>query len=788
MFKKLPGKPTQARLRFALYGHAAAGKTCYLAALAMPRDRNPRGYACDWTSGDASYPSLPSRTDTAANEAWLAANPDKAALATGRRWLEGAIDAMRVGKRPPPNDNSSVHEYHFVFRGEEWIEPPPPAAPQPRQPGQAEPAVRNYAVELIDYSGELVTVADDDEFTRRLRDHMREVDGLIVLAEASTFGPEFSRQSEMLHRMRIAFEAIRASKWDRGDACPVALVINKADRLMAAEGYLPSVADRRAKIFLEGKPEPPHASLRDALRAAVGPEHFRVFLSSAFGHNDASGNDPRQVGPRPTADGRLRSFGLEDPFMWMARQREDMLRASIDESLADAKPWQVWQVWAGRHSGLMGRIDRLAALTKESPAWRKAMEQKRWAARLARGKQAAVTATAALVLAFGGLTSLRAAWDSTTYHSYRELAARSDSTAASLDEARAWFENYQKPGLTRLVSKLFVLPDSVAAQEQASIVKRIADDEDKRRRAEELALALQRALSNNDLTVVVETLFPSDFDKLAPEGRALVLRSREYFGAHFEELLDTAVSEASVSRKWNEAIKLATQLEKHDQLRQLVNPDRIARVCMATKDRLYVQQEKTIYEDLRRIGSDARSSTSERLAAVRKYADVLRKTPAVKAQVESYEKYLDGLDTPIPLVLEVRAYSWSGGDYQSVYQTTVSVAVDNQPCVNRAPIELAHDRAAQRFANGGNYGSFTAAKSGKITVGIRSLCYGKESDPWATGEEVIQVADLARPGGVAVHLDRRGTNYGDHTIILAADLGTIPVLDAYEIAAGSSQR
>src|SRR5581483_9723890 len=109
------------------------------------------------------------------------------------------------------------------------------------------------------------------------------------------------------------------AKMDASDRCPVALVINKGDRLLASEDYGPMSAEQALSRFFDTRPEPPHRQLRDDLRAAVGPASFRTFLASAFGKSAVKvvpGDQGRAVEQdMPVKDTRLASFGLEDPVM-----------------------------------------------------------------------------------------------------------------------------------------------------------------------------------------------------------------------------------------------------------------------------------------------------------------------------------------------------------------------------------------------------------------------------------------------------------------------------------------
>src|SRR5688572_20789842 len=85
--KTPPQSPAPVR-RIVLYGRPTSGKTCFLAAQAMPRIPHPLGYSCVWV-GDTQTISTPAGK----REDW---DPNDPAVGRylGREWLQGAIDAL----------------------------------------------------------------------------------------------------------------------------------------------------------------------------------------------------------------------------------------------------------------------------------------------------------------------------------------------------------------------------------------------------------------------------------------------------------------------------------------------------------------------------------------------------------------------------------------------------------------------------------------------------------------------------------------------------------------------
>ena len=112
-------------------------------------------------------------------------------------------------------------------------------------------------------------------------------------------------------------------------------------------------------MFLGQSPPPPHVSLVDTIRNAVGDANTRCFPVSAFGAHDIQSDGaevPRRDGPL------LESRGLEDGFIWTA-ERCDALRVERLEGAANAASWLAFPQM------LLGMTE--AGLETQSSAWRR---------------------------------------------------------------------------------------------------------------------------------------------------------------------------------------------------------------------------------------------------------------------------------------------------------------------------------------------------------------------------------------------------------------------------------
>lgn len=310
-------------LRFALYGPANAGKTCILAALAMPHTA-AAGVSAVWRSSasDTPRPEGP-------EESWSADDPAVARY-RGAAWLREAIRSLDAGSNPPPNPNREPFRFRFDFRHDGFDCP----------------------VELFDYSGELLDPdVSDDLLATRLRQHLRECDGLLVLAEVPRPDGSVGRADE-LNRIGRAFALLR----DEGsvglaDSVAVALVVNKWDR----RGDRVDAA--ALEDFLGGEDAEPHRRLRDALRTR-NPENFRTFATSAFGRSGATESNDRPPTERP-----LPSYGLEEPFLWAARraleQSADRVLSAVRSEAGAFRWWRILQPLTSRRSRLTEAVERL---------------------------------------------------------------------------------------------------------------------------------------------------------------------------------------------------------------------------------------------------------------------------------------------------------------------------------------------------------------------------------------------------------------------------------------------
>ncbi len=437
--------------RFAVYGRSNSGKTCLLTALAMARVPHPERLSCAW------LPDPPGITDPS----------EAAAYRRGREVIEACRNAMKRGQKPPPT-------------------PPDPLLPRFRFNFTAvTPRPRTYAVELIDYAGELIdpgTSAPQLASQLRRRIQAGQVDAILVLAEAPRPGRELAKLFEEFERLKQAFAMLR----DEGAGSPVrrvpvALLLNKWDRRHPASA---AASDRQRELsaFLNSQPPPPHADLINALCGAVADGCFRPFAVSAFGvaRSGQVGNVEGTVvtdAELPPLSSPLPSFGLEDPFVWAAHARDALdvaalkqdaaalSYASVSHLLLNALAfWTPWGLcWRAR-----GLTRRHAGGPDELPPVRAA---RRRALGIAWGRTltAMVSIVLVLLLAVAGYDGLR--WHQVESHLNRPERA---PELATTDER--WLEGYvTSPGYLRVLSRLWLSRAEAARLLEASRDRRESD-------------------------------------------------------------------------------------------------------------------------------------------------------------------------------------------------------------------------------------------------------------------------------------------------------------------------
>jgi hypothetical protein len=315
--------------RLAIYGRPNSGKTCILAALAMMREPHPDGFSCVWICDDTTVPRPDGDPST-----W---NPDDPRVAAfeGKKWLKEAIRRLEAGDVPRANPTDATpFRFFFDFTTNEG---------------------RVLRVEMIDYTGELVNPdLSEDKLAKKLRMHMEGADGVLVLAEAPRPGEEYAPLYRELQRLQQAFMLIAERRRGRQtERFPIALILNKWDRVTRMADYDSAQCEVEARVFLERRPPVPHKTLANVLAAVAGKEEeqhlSRTFGLSAFGKaktiSKATDNGRVNIDV-PAVACPLPAFGLEDPFVWLCKSADRVAERELEQSVASLKSWKVWQFFS----------------------------------------------------------------------------------------------------------------------------------------------------------------------------------------------------------------------------------------------------------------------------------------------------------------------------------------------------------------------------------------------------------------------------------------------------------
>jgi hypothetical protein len=407
--------------RLAVYGLSASGKTCVLAALAMSRDPHPLQYSCT---------QIP------------ASKKSSQALQAGQKWIEQATENLLQQKVPEANslgEEDFMLEYDFIGTHQ------------------------TFRIELLDYTGELIDIdsANREELAslaQKLRKQFAKMDGILVLAEAPYWdmlghlqGSQKTRYDEAhlnLHRLRKAFALLRGEKQDGAalDTTPVALLVNKWDRYSQIDFNNPELEHSQLEEFLNASPPPPHRGLRDELSGALTEGNFKAFPISALGPSQFKRLENGEVVERPLQTLPLRSFGLEDPFIWIAQRRD-----AID--LQDYQAKKNWRrCWGKRGSELLNRFPVGSEPAKQVE---KVLQQCR--------KEKILTGLGVSVVIIVLGLATETIVDHHQYVQHQATTSNSGVTERQLESAENWFDKYVKaPYLRHLVSRKTFLSRELA--------------------------------------------------------------------------------------------------------------------------------------------------------------------------------------------------------------------------------------------------------------------------------------------------------------------------------------
>jgi hypothetical protein len=481
--------------RLAVYGVMSSGKTCILSALTLPRIKHPEGLSCSWIRSVKEHP-LP--TDPVALE--QSSHP----LHVGYRKLTAHREKLEGGDVPEGTKLSEgIMHFRFEFsdrRGKRHVE-------------------------LVDYAGELIS-SSAETLAARLREHMKECDALLILAEAPHPGNPIPLAGELV-RLQSAFALLLDEK-SAGprENWPVVVLFNKWDR----RGVLPSSAtsDRVVSEFLQQDPPPPHASLVDAVINAVGDENVRCFPVSAFGGHEVR-EDGKEV-PK-LVNGMLQSFGLEDGFLWAIHRSEELEVERLHAAERETSWWAFWQLFGSSPDHptagpvIRQRLMGISPVRGLAACWKTAARlldgdflrvRTRHVARRFALKTLAQVAFL-VTTSVAGVMLIETVADGVRYRGVTALAKDGGASDDELDAAETWLESYHKaPTFRHFASRILVLgrSKSLALRNELQntreerVWKRVSDATEEKDKADAAEAYLRRFPAGPRATAAEEIAIP----------------------------------------------------------------------------------------------------------------------------------------------------------------------------------------------------------------------------------------------------------------------------------------
>ncbi|MGQ9770943.1 MAG: hypothetical protein ACUVQG_10330 [Thermogutta sp.] len=264
---------------------------------------------------------------------------------------------------------------------------------------------------------------------------------------------------------------------------PVALMITKWDRYSTINPDEPEEERKKLEAFLSQHPT--YATLQDRIRNATalqtgdttspaGAEgspvpgglqyaNSAVFMSSAFGRPEL--RDGKEF-PSPTHGF---SFGLLEPFIWLADRRDALDAAAVERRwLVKRSFW--WLPWPFRErKTLFSQTSKLLYRVPPASPAAATLRQVRGGLWLV-----AILSWLLLVLLVGGLfDSLWGGYNRYRFEWHRSLAARPESSDEELWQCRNYFYRY---ALSRYVGLLPWAPSRKQANEEAGSLDQKIDD------------------------------------------------------------------------------------------------------------------------------------------------------------------------------------------------------------------------------------------------------------------------------------------------------------------------
>ncbi|MFK5970752.1 MAG: hypothetical protein QM487_11625 [Candidatus Marithrix sp.] len=294
---------------------------------------------------------------------------------------------------------------------------------------------------------------------KNLRTRFAEMDGILVLADAPYSGQlghaESSQKSRDgqnhmdLYQLRQALSLLHGEQEAALDT-PVALLVNKWDRYSNIDHNNPIAEQDKLENFLNSIPQPPHKVLYNELSSSITAGNFKAFPVSSLGMNEFIRLDNGDIVERFKQVNPLKSFGLLDAFVWIAKQRD-----AIDLQHYQTNATKNLKQYRQQGLELLRRFPVNSEQAKQVETVFKQcrkLEIYRWT----------VAIIAVPILCFIVETVV----DTTDYHKHTVAIDTPHVTHAQLEKAEQWFAKYT----TASVFRHFISKKLVLDQDKAQII------------------------------------------------------------------------------------------------------------------------------------------------------------------------------------------------------------------------------------------------------------------------------------------------------------------------------
>jgi hypothetical protein len=654
--------------RLALYGISGSGKTCILAALASPRIANPKGYGC------AEVVQVARKGHS--KEAGKA----QEALEMGQVALNEAKQSIAEGSVPPPTpplQDPFVYEFNFTT---------------PERPP--------FKLELIDYSGELLdpAIAPEDLATS-LREKLGTMDGILVLAEVfQKVGPD---SHKAIDKLLTAFTLLREERTKKVVfEIPIALLLNKWDRISKKMAYQnPEMERKKLEGLFKKYPELPHRRLLDALKNVVLDGDFNKFPVSALGPCEKKLTESGDMLECPRKFDPLNSLGLEDPFIWVAKRRDEIDLRNLESKVSRYGRWVsnipfgFWRLRRDANS-LRSRFhketdeySRLRTAVKRSWIW-----------------SGLTTALIILAILFG-----EAAHDRNTLHEHQATMGKQDASDAELRATQKWFEDYNG-SWRHWFSRVFLTKAEVKEKLQKLSERReqrawLAVESEQKLEGKLRALKKYKdefpegkhvgvclSLIKHIEAILEAGKIGKKVRELLDQGKYLaaaellkntedsapIIKLKESFRNSVLKLALSRVKEMGERGLWSDARKLLAQLE---QIPHQLMPRESTMILRKALEEINTSQDKHMYQQVIDYRDEIRCK------------EYLDKAPvkAMASQVENYLDYLAKNHGRMELTVVLASLSWDNSWNES--DNEVTIRLNGRELVRKANVESRSGRS-----------------------------------------------------------------------------------------------